>query len=461
MPTRDPYESERGMSVPGRFERPWLRSERPAVRRFVRPVETFIRLEAGGGVVLLLAAVAALIWANVSPEGYESVWHSKLSLEGFGLELDEDLRHWINDLLMALFFFLIALEVKREVLFGALAERRLAMVPVAAAIGGMVVPALIYLLVNSGAQGEPSGWAVPLATDVAFALAVLAMIGRMAPGPFRAFLLTVAIVDDVGTIAIIAVAFTEELALAWLGAAGGIALLIVVLQRLSIRALAPYVIAAAALWLATFESGVHATLAGVLLGLLTPARPFHDPDETGEAIAGQLDAIANVDDAEFDEATMLQASRLATEAVSPLVRIETAIHPWSAYVVLPLFALANAGVPISVSAVGDVFSTPIGLGIVLGLVLGKPIGLVAGSWLAVRLTPAELPQGIGLPALGALGLIAGIGFTVALFISALALPAGLADEAKVAILVASLFAGILGSAAFALLAVLRSRSASD
>lgn len=438
------------MRVPEGFVRPWLRSDRPVVRRIVQPLEAFIRLETGSGLVLLVAALAALIWANVSFEGYESLWGTELRVSLGDLELDEDLRHWINDLLMALFFFLIALEVKREVLLGALADRRLAAVPVAAAIGGMVVPALTYLLVNAGGGGTPAGWAIPLATDVAFALAVLAIVGTMAPGPLRAFLLTVAIVDDVATIAIIAIAFTDGLSVEWLAAAGAVAGAILIMRRLAVRTLAPYVVAAGCLWLAVFESGVHATLAGVLLGLLTPARPFHDPDRTGKAIAGQMKAVARTADVEFDQATLLQAARLSTEAVSPLARMEAAVHPWSAYVVLPLFAFANAGVPISADSLQGALTSPLGLGVILGLLVGKPIGLLLGSWLAVRLSPAELPDGVTLSSILALGFVAGIGFTVALFISSLALPAEDVAEAKLAILVASLLAGALGAGAFAL-----------
>jgi NhaA family Na+:H+ antiporter len=450
---QDPYESHKGMRVPDGFARPWSRTDRPVVRRVIQPLESFIRLEVGGGALLLVAALAALVWANVSFSGYESFWGTHLELQLGDLRLDEDLRHWINDLLMAGFFFLIALEVKREVLLGALADRRLAAVPIAAALGGMVIPALVYLLINSGGSGTPEGWAIPLATDVAFALAVLATIGNLAPGPLRAFLLTVAIVDDVGTIAIIALVFTDSLSLAWLAAAGGIIAAILIMRRLSVRKLAPYVLAAGALWLAVFESGVHATLAGVVLGLLTPARPFHDPDETGPVIAEQLEEVATSEDAEFDQATMLQAARLSTEAVSPLARMEAAVHPWSAFLILPLFALANAGVPISLSGLSDAVTSPLGLGVILGLIVGKPVGLFLGSYLAVRLSPAQLPEGVSLGSILALGLIAGIGFTVALFISTLALPAELVDEAKVAILFASLLASMLGVCAF----VLRSR----
>ena len=443
----DPYEGE-GVTAPEGFSRPWLRSDKAVVSQVIAPVERFLRLEVGSGFLLLAAAAAALVWANVSQGGYEDAWHTEISLTVGNLELREDLRHWINDLLMALFFCLIALEVKREVLFGELKDRKLAVVPIAAAVGGMVVPALVYLGINASG-GTPDGWAIPLATDVAFALAVLAMIGRLAPGPLRALLLTVAIVDDIGTIVVIALFYSGGLELAWLGGAAGVVAAILVMQRLSIRHLAAYVIAAGLLWLAIFESGVHGTIAGVIVGLLTPARPFHDPDETGKTIAEQIDDIVEAPDEPLEEEAMRQASRLSREAISPLSRLEEALHPWTAYAVLPLFALANAGVALSLSSIADTITEPIGLGIILGLVVGKPLGLLAGSALAVKVG-GRLPKGVDWPALGALGMLAGIGFTVALFISALAFESGNElEQAKIAVLLASLCAAAISATAFA------------
>jgi NhaA family Na+:H+ antiporter len=441
----DPY-SRRGVRAPDSFRRPWLKSEGVVARRVVAPAERFLRLEAGSGFLLLVAAAAALVWANVSPGGYEAAWHTEVSLQIGSLELDEDLRHWINDLLMALFFCMIALEVKREYLFGELRERSVAIVPVAAAIGGMVVPALVYLAINAG--GQTDGWAIPLATDVAFALAVLATIGRLAPSPLRAFLLTVAIVDDIGTIVVIALFYSGGLALGWLAAAVGVTLGIVVMQRLAVRHLAPYVLAAGLLWLAVFESGVHGTIAGVIVGLLTPARAFHPPRETGEAIATQIQELEESSDAAVGERAMHETSRLALEATSPLKRVEEALHPWTAYAVLPLFALANAGVPISVTAMVDTVTEPVGVGIVLGLVVGKPLGLLLGSLVAVKAGGARLPRGADWSSLAALGALAGIGFTVALFISALALDGADLEQAKLAILLASVLAAAVSAVVF-------------
>lgn len=450
----DPY-SPGDLEAPEGFRRPWLRSERPVARR-IAPVERFMRLEVGSAALLLAAAIAALVWANVSTSGYESAWETKLAIGIGSLELGETLRHWVNDGLMTFFFFLIALEVKREVLIGSLSDRRLALTPIAAALGGMIVPALVYLAVNAGPGGEPDGWAVPIATDVAFALGVLALIGRMAPGPLRAFLLTVAIVDDVGTILIIAVFFSEGIALAWLGGAAAAAVAIVALRWIHVRTLAPFVVLGIALWLCMHESGVHATLAGVLLGLLTPLRPFHPPGPTSEVISEQLTELRESEEREVGEETMRQVASFADEARSPLTRMEDALHPWTAYLILPLFALANAGVALSLAGVGNVFTGSIGLGIVVGLVIGKPLGLLAATALVVRLTGAKLPHGVDLSSVACVGAIAGIGFTVAIFISDLAFPdPALLAEAKTAILVASLLAGLLGAVTFAVRGRLR------
>ena len=374
-------------------------------------------MEASGGFVLLFAALAALVWANISYAGYEDLWHAKITLPPAGLDLNLDLRHWINDLLMAVFFCLIALEVKREVLFGELRERSVAVVPIAAAIGGMVVPAALYLAINAGGGGEPDGWAIPIATDVAFALAVLAVIGRLAPGPLRALLLTIAIVDDIGTIVVIALFYSGGLALGWLAAGVAVAVAILAMQRLGVMRMAAYVVAAALLWLAIYEAGVHGTIAGVIVGFLTPARPFRHSDEPGDTIAS---------------------------------RLEDSLHPWSAYAVLPLFALANAGVPVSASAIGDTLTEPIGIGIAAGLVIGKPLGVLAATLIAVRAGGGKLPRHVDFPAVGALGALAGIGFTVALFISALALDGADLEQAKLAILLASVLAAAMSAAAFAL-----------
>jgi len=301
--------------------RPWAASDRRVPRRVVQPLQAFLHTEVAGGVLLLVAAVVALVWAN-SPfsSTYEELWGTELSLRLGRFALTEDLRHWVNELLMALFFFVVGLEIKRELVDGELRERRAAMLPALCAIGGMVVPALLYLLVATGSEGQ-AGWGIPMATDIAFAVGVLSLVGNRVPTSLKVLLLSLAIVDDLGAILVIAIFYSEGLALGWLAAAGGIVAVIVVLRRLDVRSLVPYVVLAGALWLAVFSSGVHATLAGVVLGFLTPARPFYRLEAAAQAAEPHLrDGVSE---------TMLDVRNLAREAVSPLVRLISQLHPWS------------------------------------------------------------------------------------------------------------------------------------
>jgi NhaA family Na+:H+ antiporter len=426
------------------FARPWLRSERPVPRLIVRPVERFLELEAGSAALLMAAAVAALVWANVSLESYEDLWTSEVSVAVGPLTLEEDLRHVVNDLLMAVFFYVVALEVKREALFGSLRDPRSAAVPIAAALGTMVGAALTYVALNLGSDAL-RGWAIPIATDIAFAVGVLGLVGGRAPRELRAFLLTLAIVDDIGTIAVIALFYSEGIALGWLAAGAGLLLAVAVARSVGVRSMVVYVALAAMIWIAVFKSGIHPTLAAVALGFLTPAVAFYGREWTGAALGDRLSELARSTDEEITQATMFETARVAREAVSPLGRMEAQLHPWSAYLVLPVFALANAGVPLSLGGLGDALTSSIGLGIALGLVVGAPIGGVLFSWGLVRLGPARLPDGLDWPAIGALAPLKGIGFTVAIFIAVLAFedPAR-QDQAKLAILAASTVAALIG-----------------
>jgi Na+:H+ antiporter, NhaA family len=430
-----------------RLSRPWVRSDRPVPRLIVRPLERFLELESGSAALLMAAAVVALVWLNVSASSYEDLWTTELALDLGVLELEEDLRHVVNDLLMAVFFYVVALEVKREVLFGSLRDPRSAAVPVAAALGTMVGAAVTYVAINIDG-GELNGWAIPIATDIAFAVGVLGLAGGRAPRELRAFLLTLAIVDDLGTIAVIALFYSDGIALDWLAGAAALLVAVALIRRIGVRLLVPYVILAASLWIAVLESGLHPTLAGVALGFLTPAFAFHPRDESGDLIGARLTEISQATDAEVSEATMLETSRLAREAVSPLARMEAQLHPWSAYLILPIFALANAGVAISLARLEDALTGPVGLGIALGLVIGAPIGGVLLAWLPVRFGPAQVPDGLDWPAIGAVAPLKGIGFTVAIFISVLAFDdEELQAQAKLAILVASAVAALIGLAA--------------
>jgi len=447
-------------SVSSSLPTSWADSQRPLPRRVVQPLQSFLATEAASGVILLIAAVAALVWANSPWSGtYERFWATELTFRIGGVELAEDLRHWVNDLLMAVFFFVIGLEIKREVVHGALRDRRAAAVPVICAFGGMAVPALLYLAV-AGGEGS-SGWAIPMATDIAFALGVLALLGSRVPPTLKVFLLTLAVVDDLGAIGIIALFYSEGIAGWWLLGAVGLVLAVVVLGRLGVRHLFVYVIAAGLLWLAVFESGVHATIAGVALGLLTPARPFHPPAAVAAEAAPLLDDVQGDDIVdESDEAAMREVGGLADEGVSPLARLEHSLHPWTSFLVLPVFALANAGVDLGARPLGEALVEPITLGVMAGLVLGKPVGILLAAAVAVFGLRLALPEGMNWRHLGGVSALAGIGFTVSIFIAGLAFEDPLAnDAAKVGILVASLLAGAVGAAV--LFTAGRSRSPVD
>ncbi len=315
----------------------------------------------------------------------------------------------------------------------------------------MVVPALLFLAFNAGGPGA-RGWAIPMATDIAFSIGVLALVGRRTPASLKVFLLTLAIVDDIGAIVVIALFYSSGVALAWLGVAAGIVLAIVVLKRLGVRSFAAYAVLAAGLWLATLESGIHATIAGVVLGLLTPARPLQRPSAVAEAAVARLQdrhLHDRIED-ERDETSILEVSSLTAEAVSPVARLERRLHPYTSFVILPLFALANAGVDLTPDATGSSLNSPVALGIIVDLVIGKPLGILTAAFLATKLLRASLPAHAGRIELAGVGMLAGIGFTVSLFVTGLAFAGPLATEAKVAILAASVIAGVLGAGLLAL-----------
>jgi len=368
--------------------------------------DDFIDVEALGGIVLLGAAIAALVWANVDPASYTDVWHHHLDLSFGPFDLDLSRAHWVTDGLMTLFFFVVGLEIKREVVRGELRDPRTAALPVVAAIGGMVLPALLFVAVNAG---EPTvkGWAIPMATDIAFAVGVLAILGPRVPRPLKLFLLTLAIVDDIGAILVIAVFYSRGIDAGWIVAAVGTVAVVVVLQRLGVASPWAYVVPAVALWLFVDQSGVHATIAGVILGLLTPARPFG-----------------------------------GRQVIEPL---EHRLHPWSSFLVVPLFALANAGVVIDGDSIRRAAESPIAIGIVLGLVVGKPVGIALATWLGTRMRIGRLPEGTTWRQIVGVGAVAGIGFTVALFVDDLSFTGTNFDDAVMGILAGSLLSGIIGA----------------
>ncbi len=413
----------------------------------VRPLQQFLHLEVSGGLVLLAATVAALLWANLAGASYDDLWSTELSLRVGDHVLAEDLRHLVNDGLMALFFFVVGLEVKRELVVGELSTRQAALLPLFAAIGGMVLPALIFLAVMGGDAGS-DGWGIPMATDVAFALCALAALGRRVPAALVAFLLGVAVIDDIGAILVVAFYYSDGIAVGWLAAAAGGLALIFLARRIGIRFMGVYVVLGLAVWLATYESGVHATIAGVALGLLTPTRPLQDPGVvSAEAIRIAAATADEPDDPDADAVHWRRLAWLSREAISPLTRLEHALHPWSSFVVIPIFALANAGIVLDAASLDAATETRIALAVLLGLVIGKTLGLTAGVALATRLRLSSLPPGVGWAQMAGVGTVAGIGFTVSLFIADLSYadPDVLA-AAKMGVLGGSAVAAVAGIA---------------
>ncbi len=415
-----------------------------ALQLILKPLVRFLHTEASGGIILLICTVIALALANSSyADAYHHFWHHVPVHLGQELSLERPLEWWVNDCLMVLFFFVVGLEIKRELVAGELRDPRKAALPAAAALGGMIVPALIYFSLQRGRPGEP-GWGIPMATDIAFVVGVLALLGPRVPAGLKILLLSLAIVDDLGAVLVIALFYTSELAPVWLAYAGGGLALVLICRLLGVRALPVYVVLGVFVWYATFQSGVHATIAGVALGLLTPSRqPVGKKAllEVVDIVAHRLRADPHHDDLDGlnDEVQALVDHGLGT--LSPLDRLQAALHPWVAFVIMPLFALANAGVRIDPSKI----TNEIALAVALGLLLGKPIGIFSFSWLAIRLNFARLPSGVTRPILFAAGCLGGIGFTMSLFIAALALKDDLLAAGKFGTLMGSICSVALGS----------------
>lgn len=433
----------------------WSESDRFVPRAIVQPINRLLAHEAAGGLVMLLAAAVAIAWAN-SPwsSSYVELWSTHISIEiGSVLRLDHlTLQAWVNDALMTAFFLLVGLEIKRELVHGHLREARAVVLPVFAAVGGMVVPALLYRAYNTGGSGA-DGWAIPMATDIAFAVGILTLAGRRVPLGAKVFLLTLAVADDIGAIVVIALFYGGSLSAGWLLAAAGALFTIFTMRRNDVQSLATYLAVGAFLWLALLESGVHATLAGVLLGLLTPAWPLRSPvrfpSEARRMVAGieraHYDHALTGEEFTENEQRIAEVSRLAMLSTSPLERLERALTPWVAYVIVPVFALANAGVPLGREALLGIVGEPITLGVIVGLVAGKTVGVLAGTGLGVALRVGRLPVEVTWRHMLGVAAVAGVGFTVSLFVASLAFDAHAAtDAAKVGILVGSAIAGVLG-----------------
>ncbi|MGH9085224.1 MAG: Na+/H+ antiporter NhaA, partial [Acidimicrobiales bacterium] len=338
-------------------------------RTMVRPVQRVLQHEASGGLIMLATALVAIAWAN-SPwsQSYVDLWATPLRIElGDLVHLDHlSLQAWVNDALMAVFFLLVGVEIKREAVHGDLRDLRAVTLPIIAALGGMIVPALIYATVTGGGAGS-EGWGIPMATDIAFAVGVVSLLGSRVPLAAKVFLLTLAVADDIGAIVVIAVFYSGDLALGWLAVAAGTLTAILVLRRSDVQALAPYLALGALLWLALLESGVHATLAGVTLGLLTPAWPLRSPRRYPAEVRGLVsrierayhDRVITKEEYEEDEHLIAEVVRLSVTSTSPLARLERGLSPWVAYVIVPTFALANAGVPLTADALGGFLSDPV------------------------------------------------------------------------------------------------------
>jgi Na+:H+ antiporter, NhaA family len=433
-------------STPPEAWEPLLRIARLATR----PLERFLRIEAASGLLLLLAAAVAFGWAN-SPwaETYRGLWHTPLGVRVGGFAFERSLEWFVNDALMVVFFFVVGLEIRREVHHGELSDWRRAALPGAAALGGMVVPAVLYLAIAGGEETR-SGWGVPMATDIAFAVGILTLLGKRVPSTLRVLLLALAVIDDLGAILVIAIVYSSGLALSGLAIAalglGGV----LALQRLGVRSKLAYIPPTFVVWAGVYAAGVHPTIAGVIVGIVTPIRAWLGPEGFLVGVRGQLDHLARsspeaLPPRELAE-TLHNVDAARREAMSPTESLIETLHPWVAFGVMPVFALANAGVPLAGASL-DASSWHAAFGVAIGLVVGKPLGVLLAMWLTLKLGLGAVPRGITPRHLVVLGVVAGIGFTMALFISQLAFSdARLLGAAKLGVLAASVLAAMIGLA---------------
>jgi NhaA family Na+:H+ antiporter len=420
-----------------------------AVDRALERFHNFLRSQVIGALLLLLCAVIAIIWAN-SPyaENYFHIWETELAITLGETHFALSLHEWLNEALMLSFFLLVGMEVKEQILVGELSRPRQAILPVGAALGGMLVPAGIYLLLNQGGDGA-SGWGVPMSTDIAFALGILALLGKRVPISLKIFLAALAIADDIGAILVITFFYTGTIVTEGLLFAIFFWLIIGVLGRLGIYNAYIYFALSVLVWFGFFVSGIHATIAGVLIAIVIPAHPLTDPKSVLEAIRRRLhpeelqghDVLRD----EYHKETIYHLNNRMSEITPPLLQLSQSLQPWVTFIVMPLFALANAGVVLT-GDLGASLTSTVSLGVILGLVIGKPLGITLFSWLFVRLGIAHLPDGLTWAHIRGVSMLAGIGFTMSLFVTELAFAGAhaQADEAKIGILLASFIAGLMG-----------------
>jgi NhaA family Na+:H+ antiporter len=422
-----------------------------AIDQLMRPFQNFLEKEASGGILLLVCTVFALVWAN-SPfaESYSHLWHTKLSISFSNFNLNYSIHHWINDGLMAIFFFVVGLEIKRELLVGELSSLKKASLPILAALGGMIFPALFYIALNFGKESV-SGWGIPMATDIAFAIGILALLGSKVPAGLKVFITALAIADDIGAVLVIAFFYTSNISFISLAIAGGVLLLLVAANFSGIRNLIVYSVLGIILWLAFLFSGVHATVAGVLLAFTIPASSRINTAQflsKGKKLLEDFDIAGeegpNVLSSEERQGIVQNLEDNCEKIMTPLQRYEHKLHPWVSFFIMPIFALANAGVIISDNFLEEL-TDPVSIGIVAGLFLGKQLGISTFTWLSVKLKFATLPFGVTWKQIYSAGILAGIGFTMSLFIANLTFTSEqLLTISKVGILTASLLSGLIG-----------------
>ena len=427
---------------------PWEKT----FEKVATPLEHFIHAQTTTGIVLIVMTIVALILAN-SPlhDVYEQIFHLTISLNVGSWKLSHTIHHWINDGLMAIFFFLIGLEIKRNILVGELSNIKVAILPILAAFGGMVVPALIYITINHDLPSQ-NGWGIPMATDIAFAISALVLLENRVSPSLVTFLIALAIVDDLGAVVVIALFYTEQIHLLPLFLAGGSFLVMIAFNRFGIHAILPYLLVGLFLWFFMLESGVHATIAGVIAAMAIPSKPKETPDDFTNHMKNSLDEYDNYPVAtdyslhEKQKAVLINMSERIDSIQSPSARLEQALHLPVSLIVIPLFALANAGISINFTHIDEAIVEPIALGIIVGLVLGKVLGIAGVAFIATKLGIAKLPEGSTMNQVFGVALLGGIGFTMSIFVAELAFygNASAIFQAKIGILAASLFAGLLG-----------------